>query len=122
MTETGGTPACKRCAQVEDLLQQVAELQEEVRRPCDIREAEMELNSWFQAQLAVDLQPNSQRFPHGHVQKGEGPITQKDGSLQWQGPAGGKGFPQRLRCPCRTTLLLHRLKGRDPSHQERHWS
>lgn len=92
---------------MEDLLQQVAELQEAVKRLRDIREAERELDSSFQVQPAVDLQPHSQRFPHWHVQMGEGPITQKDGSLQWQGPAGGKGFPRRLRCPCRTTLLLH---------------
>ena len=37
---TGSRPACKRCAQVEDILQQVAELQEVVRRCRDIREAE----------------------------------------------------------------------------------
>jgi len=29
---TGSRPACKRCAQVEDLLQQVTELEEAVRR------------------------------------------------------------------------------------------
>jgi len=35
-----GKPACKMCAQVEGLLQQVAELQEAMRRLCNIREVE----------------------------------------------------------------------------------
>lgn len=39
----GSGPACQRCAQMEDLLQMVAELQESVRRLCSIREAEEEL-------------------------------------------------------------------------------
>ena len=42
---------------MEDLLQQVAELQEAVRRLRSIREAEEELGSWFQAQSAVEPQP-----------------------------------------------------------------
>ena len=58
---TGSRPACKRCAQVEDLLQQVAELQEVVRRLCNIREAEKLLDSWFQAQSAVDPQPTAKQ-------------------------------------------------------------
>lgn len=40
---TGSGPACQRCAQVEDLLQMVAEQQEAVRRLRSIREAEEEL-------------------------------------------------------------------------------
>ena len=69
---TGSRPACKRCAQVEDLLQQVAALQEAVRRLRSIREAEKDLDSWFQAQSAVGPQPNSQKLPHQHTQKGGG--------------------------------------------------
>lgn len=42
----------QRCAQAEDLLQRVAELQGVVRRLCNIRETEKELDSWFQAQAA----------------------------------------------------------------------
>ena len=42
---TGSRPACKSCATVEDLPQQVAELQEAMRRLCNIREAEKELHS-----------------------------------------------------------------------------
>lgn len=52
-----GRPACKRCAQVEDLLQRVAELQEAVRRLRNVREAENGLGSGFQAQSAVHLLP-----------------------------------------------------------------
>ena len=44
---------------MEDLLQQVAELQEAMRRLCNIREAEKELDGWFQAQSAVDPQPTA---------------------------------------------------------------
>lgn len=43
---TGIRPAYRRYAQVEGLLQQVAELQE-VRRLCNMRDAEKELESWF---------------------------------------------------------------------------
>ena len=46
---------------MEDLLQQVAELQEAVRRLRSIREAEKELDSWFQVQSAVDLQPTAKQ-------------------------------------------------------------
>lgn len=53
---TGGRTARKRCAQVEDFLQLVAELQEAARKLCNIRGAE-ELDSYFQAQSAVDPQP-----------------------------------------------------------------
>jgi len=42
---TGGRPVYKRCAQVEDHLQLVAELQEAVRRLHNIREAEKEIDS-----------------------------------------------------------------------------
>ncbi len=60
----GGSPACRRCAQVEELLQQVAELQEAVRRLWDIREAERELDTWFQAQAAPEPQhPVNQSTP-----------------------------------------------------------
>lgn len=41
-TGTGGRPPFKRCTQVQDLLHQVAELQEVERRLCNIREAEKE--------------------------------------------------------------------------------
>lgn len=43
--EAGIRPACKRCAPVEYLLQLVAEMQEAVRRLCNIRKAENELHS-----------------------------------------------------------------------------
>ena len=119
---TGSRPACKRCAQVEDLLQQVAELQEAVRRLRNIREGEKELDSWFQVQSAVDPQPDRQKLPHWHTRQGGGPIMQKNGSLQRQGSAGGKDFPQNMRCPCKTASPLCRLKRKDPSHQERRWS
>lgn len=48
------------CAQVEDILQQMAELQESLRRLCSTREAEKELNSWSQVQFAVDPEPMAQ--------------------------------------------------------------
>ena len=121
---TGSRPACKRCAQVEDLLQQVAALQEAVRRLRSIREAEKDLDSWFQAQSAVGPQPTAKQPktpPPAHTE-GRGPVMQKNGSLQRQGPAGGRDCPRSLRCPCRTASLLCRLRRKDPSHQERHWS
>lgn len=65
-------------------------------------------------QFAADRQPNSQKLPPSHTEKGGGPVVQKDGSLQEQGPAGGRDFPQRLRCCCRTALLLCRLKEKRP--------
>ncbi|OPJ85771.1 hypothetical protein AV530_013890 [Patagioenas fasciata monilis] len=52
--ERGGRSACKRCAQVEDLLQHMAELQEVVGRLHNNRKVEKELDSWFQAQSAVN--------------------------------------------------------------------
>lgn len=39
---TGSRTPCQRCAHVEDLLQQVAELQEGMRMLCNIRETEKE--------------------------------------------------------------------------------
>ena len=42
-----------RCAWVEDLLLQVAELQETVKRLCSTRGAEMEANKWFQNHAPV---------------------------------------------------------------------
>ena len=56
MAGTGSRPACQRCARVEDLQHQVAELQEVVRRLHNIRESEKELDSWFQAQSAMHSQ------------------------------------------------------------------
>lgn len=56
---TGGRPTCKGCALVEDLLHQVAQIQEVVRRLHNIREVEMD--TWFQLQSAVDPQPNNQQ-------------------------------------------------------------
>ena len=115
---TGSRPACKRRPQVEGLLHQVAELQEVVRRLCSIREAEKELDSWFHAQSAVDPQPTDTQPktpPSAHTE-GRGPIMQKNGSLQWQGPAGGRDFFQSLRCPCRTASLLCTLKRKGLSH------
>lgn len=44
-----GKSACKKCAQVEDLLQLVAKLQETLRRLHSIREAEEKLGSWILA-------------------------------------------------------------------------
>ncbi|OPJ82772.1 hypothetical protein AV530_014157 [Patagioenas fasciata monilis] len=40
--------ACIRCAQVDDLAPQVAELQETPKRLCSVREAEMEKERWLQ--------------------------------------------------------------------------
>lgn len=40
-----------RCAQVNDLLRQVAELQETANRLCRIREAETEIDKWFRTML-----------------------------------------------------------------------
>jgi len=51
----------------EDLLQPVAELQEAVRRLRNIREAEEVLDSWFQAQSAVDLQPTAKQQKNSHA-------------------------------------------------------
>ncbi|GAB0210389.1 hypothetical protein GRJ2_003504700 [Grus japonensis] len=44
---------CARCAQIDDLLRQVAELQETVKRLCSIRGAEMEKDRWFHNQVPV---------------------------------------------------------------------
>jgi len=70
----GGRPACKSCAQVEDLLQQVAELQEAVRRLHNIREAEKEIGSWLQVQSAANSKHTAKqpKTPPWHTQKGGG--------------------------------------------------
>jgi len=61
----GGRPVCRRCAQVEDLLQQTAELQEAGRRLCNIKEAEKELSgSKCSLQQTCSPRPNSQKHPH----------------------------------------------------------
>lgn len=60
--EADGRPACKRCAQVEDLLHQVAELQEAVRRLCNIRETEELADSKHCLQWT-----HSQELPHWHI-------------------------------------------------------
>jgi len=39
---------------------------------------------------------------------------QMNGSLQRQGPAGGRDFSRSLRCPCRRTSPLCRLKNKGP--------
>jgi len=78
---TGSRPVCKRCTQVEELLQQVAELQEMMRRQCNIRETEKELHSWFQVQSAMNPQPSSQKLPHQHTQKGGGVYNAKEWKL-----------------------------------------
>ena len=44
---------CKRCAQVDDLLHQVAELQGTVKRLCGMRGAETEIEKWFQDHAPV---------------------------------------------------------------------
>ncbi|PKU30634.1 28s ribosomal protein mitochondrial [Limosa lapponica baueri] len=44
---------CKSCAQTDDLLHQVSELQETVERLCIIRGAETETDKWFQNRAPV---------------------------------------------------------------------
>lgn len=53
----GNRLACSPCAHPEDLLQWVSGLQETLRGLCNIKEAEKELDSWFQAQSAVNPPP-----------------------------------------------------------------
>jgi len=61
----------------------VAELHEALRRLHNFREVDKELDSWLPVQFAVDPQPNSQKPPHWHTQKGGGAIMQKNRGLQW---------------------------------------
>jgi len=70
----------------------VAELQEMVRRLRSIREAEKEMDSRFQWQTAADPWPNSQKLLHQHTQNWGDTIVEENGSLQGQGPAGGRDF------------------------------
>lgn len=91
---TGSRPARRWCAQVEDFLQKVAELQEAVRRLRSIREAEEELDTWFQVQTTVKLPPAAKTSPSStHRRRGGGAIMKGNGSLQQQGPEGGRDFP-----------------------------
>ena len=46
--------ACTRCRQVEDLMRQVAELQETVKRLRSIRGAELETDMWLQNHVPVE--------------------------------------------------------------------
>lgn len=50
--------ACKRCAQVEDLLQQIAELQEVVIKLCAVRKYK-ERGRWFHVCSAMNSQPET---------------------------------------------------------------
>jgi len=95
----------KVCAQVEDLLQRVAELQEAVRRLRNIREAEKETDSWFQAQSAEDPQPMAKlpkTTPLAHTE-GRGA-----NNAEWK-----LSFP----CLCITSLRLN-SGGEDPEGDE----
>ena len=49
----GKVSTCKRCAQAEDLLRQVAKLQETVKRLHSIRGAKTETDKWFQNHAPV---------------------------------------------------------------------
>lgn len=61
---------------MKDLLQQVGELQELVRRLNNIREIEEKIHSWFQALSVSDQQP---KIPHKYTKKGGMPMMQKNG-------------------------------------------
>lgn len=65
---------------MEGLPAQVSEQQEAVRRLHDIREAEEEVESWFQAQSAVDQQPMAKqpKIPSQQTQKGG------DSNTEWK--------------------------------------
>ncbi|KAM6037296.1 optineurin-like [Chlamydotis macqueenii] len=78
---TGSSPACKRCAHVEDLLPQGAELQEVVRRLCSIREActeGKEANDVEEWKLAMARTSRRKRLPP----KPEVPLQNRFTSLQ----------------------------------------
>lgn len=62
--------ACKRCAQAQNLQTHLAELQEAMERGRNIGEAGKELESWLQAQPAVDPQLNRPKLSRWHTQKG----------------------------------------------------
>lgn len=64
---------------VEDILLQLAGLQDMVRGLHNARETEKELDSWAQAQPWS----KSLKLPHQHTQKGgRGPVIQKNGRLK----------------------------------------
>ncbi|KAK4827437.1 hypothetical protein QYF61_017994 [Mycteria americana] len=92
---TGGRPACKRCAQVEDLLQQVAVLQEAVGRLRNIREAEKELDNWFQAQSAADPQPTAKqpKPPRLALTEGRGANNAEEGTVAMARTSRRKRLP-----------------------------
>ena len=99
---TGSRPACKRCAQVEDLLQQVAELQEAVRRLRNIREAEKELDSWFQVQSAADPQPTAKQTktpPLAHAEGSRGTNNAEEWMVAKARTSRRKRFPPKPEVP-----------------------
>lgn len=73
---TGGKPACKSCAQVEDVLQQKV-----VKRLHNNREAEKELDSRFQVSSAAPGQTVKNSL-HQHTQKrGEAIVNTEEWKL-----------------------------------------
>lgn len=78
--EESGKVASIRCAKVEDLLQQMTELQETVKRLYTIREAEMEKDSWIHMQPTLNPQPRAkqpQNPPLAHPVRGEDNSNEK---------------------------------------------
>jgi len=77
---TGSRPPCRRCARG--------------RTSCGRGLSCREADSWFQVQSVADPQPMAKQpktpLP---AQRGGGPIMQKNGNLQQQGPTGGRDFP-----------------------------
>lgn len=99
---TGSRPACRRCAQVEDLLQQVAKLQEVVRGLCSIGEAENKLDSCFQAWLATEPQPNAPSRPHrrerGAYNEGEWKLAMARTQRRKTSPKARGALAEPIRC------------------------
>ena len=81
---------------MEDLLQQVAALQEAVRRLRNIREAEKELDSWFQVQSAVDPQPKTP--PPAHTE-GSGVNNLEEWKLAMARTSRRKRLPPKPEVP-----------------------
>lgn len=110
---TGSRTASKRCAQVEDFLQ--------LRRLYNIRKAE-ELDSWFQAQSAVD-QPLMAKHPKippwAHTEGRE-----VSNAEEWKPAKAGtcRTSLRSLRYRCRTASLLCRLKRKDSTFHGKCWS
>ena len=114
---TGRRPAYRRSAKVENLLQQVAYLQKAVRRLNNIWEAEKKLDSWFQAQPAVDSQPTAKQPPLAQTEE-MGTNNAEEWKLAMAGVGRRKRLPLKPKVPLQNHFTTLQIEEKRPSTSE----